>query len=143
MLLNLPDGAAPKTVLYVEDSPANLALVAQLISRRVDLKMLAAINGCSGILLAKEARPDVIILDINLPDIHGYEMLKILLGNPATSHIPVIALSSDAYPRQIEKGIKAGFFLYMTKPFKIDEFMDAIDTALNHAATSQEKQLLT
>jgi CheY-like chemotaxis protein len=105
--------------------------------------MLAAINGCAGILLAKEAQPDVIVLDINLPDIHGYEILKILLGDPATSHIPVIALSSDAFPRQIEKGIKAGFSLYMTKPFKIDEFMDAIDTALNHASASQEKRLLT
>ena len=82
--------------------------------------------------MAREYCPAVIIMDINLPDINGFSALENLRENPATTHIPVIALSSDAYPRQIEKGIEAGFFRYVTKPFQIDEFMDALDAALHY-----------
>jgi CheY-like chemotaxis protein len=129
-------------VLCVEDNPANLALVEQLIARRRDLKSLTAISGHIGILLAKEFQPDAILTDINLPDINGFEMLKILCSDPTTAHIPVIALSSDAYPRQIEKGLKAGFFLYLTKPFKINELMNALDAALLFGATTQRGKRL-
>jgi PAS domain S-box-containing protein len=125
--------SSKRTLLYVEDNPANLALVEQLIARRTDLKLLTAVDGHLGIQLARAFQPDVILMDINLPGISGFGVLKILGVDPATSHIPVIALSANAVPRDIEKGIEAGFFRYLTKPIKVVEFMDALDVALQHA----------
>jgi len=121
-------------LLYVEDNPANLALVEQLIARRGDLKLLTAIDGHLGIELARAYLPDVILMDINLPGISGYGALKRLREDPATAHIPVLALSANAVPRDIEKGLEAGFFRYLTKPIRVHEFMNALDVALLHAA---------
>ena len=126
--------SAQRTLLYVEDNPANLVLVEQLIARRSDLKLLTAIDGHLGIQLARAYQPDVILMDINLPGISGYGALKILREDPATAHIPVMALSANAIPRDIERGMDAGFFRYLTKPIKVTEFMDALDVALHHAA---------
>ncbi|MCA1863677.1 MULTISPECIES: ATP-binding protein [Janthinobacterium] len=123
-----------RTLLYVEDNPANLALVEQLIARRSDLKLLTAIDAHLGIDLARTYQPDVILMDINLPGISGFGALHILHDDPLTSHIPVMALSANAVPRDIEKGLEAGFFRYLTKPIKVVEFMDALDVALHHAA---------
>jgi PAS domain S-box-containing protein len=127
------NGSEQPTLLYVEDNPANLALVEQLIARRGDLKLLTAIDGHLGIELARAYLPDVILMDINLPGISGYGALKILNDDPATAHIPVLALSANAVPRDIEKGLEAGFFRYLTKPIRVREFMDALDVALRHA----------
>jgi CheY-like chemotaxis protein len=77
--------------------------------------------------------PDVILMDINLPGISGVEAMKILHADPMTAHIPVVALSANAMQRDIQKGMDAGFFRYLTKPIKIDEFMDALDSALASA----------
>ena len=123
-----------RTLLYVEDNPANLALVEQLIARRGDLKMLTAIDGHLGINLARTYQPDVILMDINLPGISGFGVLDVLRRDPLTAHIPVMALSANAVPRQIEKGLQAGFFRYLTKPIKVVEFMDSLDIALHFAA---------
>jgi PAS domain S-box-containing protein len=128
------DQESQRTLLYVEDNPANLALVEQLIARRSDLKLLTAIDAHLGIDLARTYQPDVILMDINLPGISGYGALHILHDDPLTSHIPVMALSANAVPRDIEKGLEAGFFRYLTKPIKVVEFMDALDVALHHAA---------
>jgi PAS domain S-box-containing protein len=124
------------TLLYVEDNPANLALVEQLIARRGDLKLLTAIDGDLGIELARAYLPDVILMDINLPGISGYGVLKHLRDDPLTAHIPVLALSANAVPRDIEKGLEAGFFRYLTKPIRVHEFMDALDVALGNATAS-------
>ena len=128
------DSDTQRTLLYVEDNPANLALVEQLIARRSDLKLLTAIDAHLGIDLARTCQPDVILMDINLPGISGFGALRILHDDPLTSHIPVMALSANAVPRDIEKGLEAGFFRYLTKPIKVVEFMDALDVALHHAA---------
>jgi PAS domain S-box-containing protein len=123
--------AAPlRTLLYVEDNPANLKLVEQLIARRPDMRLLSAVNGKLGIELARDNQPEVILMDINLPGMSGIEALKILREDPATAHIPVIALSANAMPRDIENGLQAGFFWYLTKPIKINEFMDVLNVAL-------------
>ncbi|MEJ7807994.1 MAG: ATP-binding protein, partial [Telluria sp.] len=122
-----------RTLLYVEDNPANMELVEMLIARRSDLKLLTAINGHLGVVMARSYKPDVILMDINLPGLSGIGALKILLNDPATAHIPVIALSANAVPRDIERGMEAGFFRYLTKPIKVVEFMDALDVALNFA----------
>jgi PAS domain S-box-containing protein len=124
------DGAPLRTLLYVEDNPANLRLIEQLIARRPDMRLLSARDGTLGIQLARAQQPEVILMDINLPGISGIEALKILREDPATAHIPIVALSANAMPRDIEKGLQAGFFRYLTKPIRIDEFMDTMDVAL-------------
>jgi signal transduction histidine kinase/ActR/RegA family two-component response regulator len=135
-LLAAPEASEQLTLLYVEDNPANLALVEQLIARRGDLKLVTAIDAYLGIELARACVPDVILMDINLPGMSGYGALKVLRDDPLTAHIPVLALSANAVPRDIEKGIEAGFFRYLTKPIRVREFMDALDVALHHAAES-------
>jgi CheY-like chemotaxis protein len=118
----------------VEDNPANLKLIEQLIARRPDMRLLSARDGNRGIELARASLPEVILMDINLPGISGIEALQILREDPATAHIPVVALSANAMPRDIEKGLQAGFFRYLTKPIKINEFMEALGVALEFAA---------
>ena len=125
--------AALRTLLYVEDNPANLTLIEQLIARRPDMRLLSARDGNRGIQLARAHRPQVILMDINLPGISGIEALRILREDPLTAHIPVVALSANAMPRDIEKGLQAGFFRYLTKPIKVNEFMQTLDVALEFA----------
>ena len=125
------------TLLCVEDNPANLKLIEQLIERRSDLRLLTAVDGTSGIDLAREAQPEVILMDINLPGISGIEALQILRAGSTTAHIPVIALSANAMARDVEKGLEAGFFRYLTKPIRVKEFMDTLDVALEQAAKNR------
>jgi len=127
--------AQMRTLLYVEDNPANLMLVEDLIARLPDIRLLSARDGHRGIEIARTSRPDVILMDINLPGISGITALRILAEDPATAHIPVIALSANAMPHDIEKGLEAGFFRYLTKPIKVNEFMDTLDVTLNFAKT--------
>jgi CheY-like chemotaxis protein len=129
----LPDGALQRTLLYVEDNPANMKLVEQLIARCPDIRLVTAVNGTLGIEIARATRPLVILMDINLPGISGIEALKILRQDPATAHIPVVALSANAMPRDIAKGLELGFFRYLTKPIKVREFMDTLNAALEFA----------
>jgi PAS domain S-box-containing protein len=123
-------GGPRRTLLYVEDNPANLMLVEDLVARRGDLRLISASDGRRGVEAALASLPDVILMDINLPGISGVEALRILSEDPATAHIPIIALSANAVPRDIAKGLEAGFFRYLTKPIRIDEFMDSLDLAL-------------
>ena len=134
-------GAQLRTLLYVEDNPANLLLVEDLIARRPDIRLLSAADGDLGIKMALAELPDVVLMDINLPGISGIQALKILRADPATAHIPVVALSANAIPRDIEKGLTAGFFRYLTKPIKINEFMDTLDVAMKFAQTQRPAQL--
>ena len=127
------------TLLYVEDNPANLKLVEQLIARHPDICLLTAVNGNSGIQLARDSQPEVILMDINLPGISGFEALQILRSDPITAHIPVIAVSANAMPLDIERGLKAGFFRYITKPLKVSEFMEALDVAMAYAGRQSAK----
>ena len=127
-------GAPLRTLLYVEDNPANLKLIEQLIRRRPDIRLLSATDGNLGITLARAHQPDVILMDINLPGISGIEALRILREDPLTARIPVVALSANAMPRDIEKGLQAGFFRYLTKPIRVAEFMETLQSALDYAA---------
>ncbi|PIV33823.1 MAG: hybrid sensor histidine kinase/response regulator, partial [Lysobacterales bacterium CG02_land_8_20_14_3_00_62_12] len=123
-------GTPLRTVLYVEDNPANMELVEQLIARRPDLRMLSAADGNLGIEYARAYLPEVILMDINLPGINGLEAMQLLHADPATAAIPIIALSANAVPRDIERALAAGFFSYLTKPIKVNLFMAALDAAL-------------
>jgi signal transduction histidine kinase/AmiR/NasT family two-component response regulator len=124
------------TLLYVEDNPANLMLVEDLIARRPDIRLLSATDGTRGIEIARAERPDAILMDINLPGISGIKALKILAEDLTTAHIPVVAISANAMPHDIERGLEAGFFRYLTKPIKVHEFMDTLDVALDFANTA-------
>jgi CheY-like chemotaxis protein len=125
--------APQHTLLCVEDNPANLLLVEKLMERRPDIRLLVAKDGIRGVEMARAARPDVILMDINLPGISGLIALGILAEDPQTAGIPVIALSANAMPADIEKGLTAGFFRYLTKPIKVNEFMETLNKALAFA----------
>jgi PAS domain S-box-containing protein len=131
-------GTRLRTLLYVEDNQANMQLVEQLIARRPDLRLLSAVDGMSGIEMARTHLPEVILMDINLPGMSGIQALKILRENPLTAHIPILAISANAMPYDIRKGLEAGFLSYLTKPIKVGEFMTALDLALNHAEKESE-----
>ena len=133
VLVKITQGAPLRTLLYVEDNPANLNLVEQLIARRPEMRLLTAVNGNIGIELARSHQPEVILMDINLPGISGIQALKILREDPAMAHIPVLAISANAMPEDVKKGMAAGFFRYLTKPINVNEFMKTIDAALEFA----------
>ena len=123
-------GHKSQTVLYIEDNPANMLLVEELVSRRPDLCFLSATDASRGIEMAREFLPDMILMDINLPGISGIQALKILREDPVTAHIPVVALSGNAIPRDIRKGLEAGFFRYLTKPINVHDFFATVDATL-------------
>ena len=126
----LPIGLPHHTLLYVEDNQANMKLVEQIIARRPDLRLLTAVDGQLGIELARKALPTVILMDINLPGISGVTAMEILRKDPATAHIPIVALSANANPRDIETSLAKGFFRYLTKPIKIKDFTETLNAAL-------------
>jgi PAS domain S-box-containing protein len=136
------EGAHVRTLLYVEDNLANMELVAQLIARRPDMRLLRAEDGVRGIALARTHLPDVILMDINLPGISGLQALVLLREDPLTQHIPVIALSANAMPRDIERGMEAGFYRYLTKPIKIAEFMLALDQSLEFVHRAMDPMIV-
>jgi CheY-like chemotaxis protein len=127
------EDAPLRTLLYVEDNAANLMLVEDIVDRRPDIKLLSASDGQSGIRMALATLPDVILMDINLPGMSGTQAMHILANDAATAHIPVVALSANAMPLDIENGLEAGFFRYLTKPIKVDEFNSTLDVALAFA----------
>ena len=129
--------ARASTLLYVEDNPANMKLVQKIIERYPDIRLLMASDGIAGVELARTALPDVILLDINLPGINGFETLKLLRDDPLTASIPALAISANAMQSDIKKGQEAGFMRYLTKPIKVDEFMLALNAALDISATGR------
>ncbi|BBP01935.1 PAS domain-containing hybrid sensor histidine kinase/response regulator [Sulfuriferula nivalis] len=134
----IPHGTKLSTLLYIEDNKANMQLVKQLVDRRDNMRLLSAVDGTRGIMLARIHQPDVILMDINLPGISGIQALKMLLEDPVTAHIPVMAISANAMPHDIQRGLNAGFFRYLTKPIRINEFMETLDVALEFAETGAE-----
>jgi CheY-like chemotaxis protein len=129
--LTQPASGAPlRTLLYVEDNPANLTLVERLIARRPDIRLRTAVNGNQGVELARAVQPAVILMDINLPGMSGREAKKVLAADARTAHLPVIALTANAMHSEIRSGIAAGFFRYLTKPIDLDALYTAINDAL-------------
>jgi signal transduction histidine kinase/ActR/RegA family two-component response regulator len=129
-----PVGSAPRTILYIEDNPANLRLVQEILAFRTDLRLLGAPDGHAGLALAHTHRPAIVLMDLNLPGMSGFEVLAQLRRDPDTAHIPVVALTANAMPRDIERGLSAGFARYLTKPIDIEQFNEAIDGVLAQRA---------
>ena len=123
-----------QTVLYVEDNPSNLALVKGILSRRAGIRLLTAPQAQLGLDLARSHRPDLIILDINLPGMDGYDVLKLLKTFDETRDIPVVALTANATTRDIERGNVAGFARYLVKPLDVPLFLDTVDAFLSARA---------
>lgn len=123
-------GAEPtKTcdILYIEDDIANFILVERILELRPSLALKHANTGQSGVEVALLEKPKLILLDLNLPDIHGADVLRLLQSTPETSPIPVVVLSANVLPSQIERLLAAGARNYLTKPFDIDPFLAVVD----------------
>jgi CheY-like chemotaxis protein len=127
--LTTPD-EADATILYIEDTHANIRLVENIIAGMGRLNLLSATSGKSGIALAKTTSPRLILLDLNLSDMSGAEVVKQLQQDERTMHVPVIILSADATPARIAELRETGILDYVTKPFEIDQFTRTIRSAL-------------
>jgi CheY-like chemotaxis protein len=120
-------------VLYIEDNPASQQLVSSALAHRPDTRLLLASNGKEGLELARMVLPDVILMDNNMPILSGSEAQAMLKADPRTSGIPIIALTANAMPAAIAKGLTAGFFSYLTKPVDIEELERTLENALRQA----------
>ncbi len=127
------------TLLYVEDNPANLRLVEDYLAARPDIRFLSASQAELGLELARAHRPDLIILDINLPELDGFKVLKHLQNYDETYEIPTIALSANAMAKDIKKGLNAGFKEYLTKPLDMEKFLKVIEKYLPAAQSVSEE----
>lgn len=133
----LPPSNAKITILQIENNQANAELVNQLIARRIDLKLLTATNGIQGIEMARTFQPAIILIDMVMPQMNGIECLALLRGYAETSHIPVLILSSNAFPGIDKKCLAAGAFAFLTKPYKIEDLLASIDAGLTYVAEMQ------
>ena len=134
-----PAGAllpAPRSVLLIDDQSANVSLIERVLEARDNLRLLTALDGMSGLAQARRHVPDLILLDLHLPDIGGDEVLRRLRSEPRTREVPVVVLSADATRTQIDRLKALGAREYLTKPFRIRELLGAVDAALAAAAPS-------
>ena len=118
------------TILYIEDNASNLALVKRIFDRWPRARLLVAMQGQPGLAMAREHRPDLLLLDLDLPDLPGEEVLRRWRADPATRAIPVVVVSADATPAQIARLRAAGARDYLTKPLDIARFLATVDEAL-------------
>jgi CheY-like chemotaxis protein len=117
-------------VLYIEDNPANLKLVVHILGRRPHIHLLTAHTPELGIELALAHKPELILLDINMPGSDGYRILEIFKTDARLKTVPVIAVTANAMPRDIERGMQAGFAAYLTKPLDVEQFLNVVDSRL-------------
>ncbi|WP_426071882.1 ATP-binding protein [Janthinobacterium sp. DSP2-3-3] len=136
----LLDNSAPVTLLYVEDNPANLTLVEEIVRYCPQLQLLTATDGRLGVEMARTHLPQLILMDINLPNVNGTDALKLLRADPRTAHIPVIALTANAMPGDVERSMALGFYRYLTKPINLDEFTEAINSTLAYVAQQRRQK---
>lgn len=117
-------------ILYIEDNPMNLSLVERILKQRTDIKLLSAPRAKLGLELARSHRPDLILMDINLPGMNGLEALEYLKIQEETCGIPVVALSANVMQQDMDKAKKVGFYEYLTKPVNIDRFFEVLNKIL-------------
>ncbi len=129
---NSQPAAGKAQVLYVEDNVPNFELVENILKDRPEIDLLWAETGEKGLLLAREHKPRLILLDLDLPDIHGSVVLERLHADPSTAQLPVVVISADATPSRIEKMLSAGARNYLTKPFDIRRFLYIVDDVVAH-----------
>ena len=141
----VPASARPATTkwvaLYIEDNQPNVQLMQGILARRPEIRLLTAFQGALGLELTRQYCPDIILLDLHLPDMNGDEVLRSLRENPQTSHIPVVMVSADATPRQIERLLQLGANEYLSKPFDVNNFLEMLDNLIGK--TTEELALPT
>ena len=132
---DVPNGQGPKertgpmlTVLYIEDNLSNLQLVERVLSRRPGVRLISAMRPQLGLELAAEHHPDLILLDLHLPDMPGQEVFRRLRAEPRTAHVPVVVLSADARPSLIEDLLAEGVRAFLTKPLDVKELLELLNT---------------
>jgi len=118
------------TVLYIEDNPSNLKLISQILGQRQHIQVYTAHTPELGIELAKKHQPNLLLLDINMPGMDGYQVLEVIKDISELKNMPVIAVTANAMPKDIERGIEAGFADYVTKPIDINKFLNTVDNCL-------------
>jgi len=129
-----PPPATPRaTLLYVEDNPVNALIISELVARRGDLQLHIAVDGVSGVRRALELRPDLVLLDMQLPDIDGHEVLRRLRAHPSLAQVPVVALSANAMPEEVDRALRAGMSDYWTKPLNFTAFMASLEAQFGPA----------
>jgi CheY-like chemotaxis protein len=126
----VPEGTTPSAVLYIEDNLSNLTLVERVLAQRPAVKVVAAMQGRLGLELARQHEPALILLDLHLPDIGGDEVLERLREDPLTASTPVVIVSADATPGQVDRLIAAGAAGYLTKPIEVADLLRVVDDAL-------------
>jgi CheY-like chemotaxis protein len=126
-------------LLHVDDDPAALALIAQLVARRSDVLLLRAANAKRGLKLARAARPQVILLNVDLAGSDALQFMKLVRADPATQSTPILALGADVAPGAVTKSLEAGFFQYLARPIKAEQFLEALSDALEFAARELEE----
>jgi CheY-like chemotaxis protein len=119
---------ADLSVLYIEDNPANVEVIARFLHGRPNMTLLSATSGRAGLDCAVRDVPDIILLDLNLPDLHGGQVLNELKADPATAAIPVVILSADASRGVIHRLLAGGAFAYLTKPVELTELSELLDS---------------
>jgi CheY-like chemotaxis protein len=125
-------GSTVHTVLYIEDNPANLRLIERLLGSRPDIRLITAMHGSSGLELAAKHHPDLILLDLNLPDMAGEEVQSRLLASEWLREVPLVIVSADASSKQSERHLGLGAAAYLTKPFDVKKLLGVIDHLLGH-----------
>jgi CheY-like chemotaxis protein len=124
-------------IVYIEDNLLNQQLVRRILEARKDVRLITASAGLPGLSCAREEHPDLVLLDLNLPDMHGSEVLRLLRADPKTEHTPVVVISADATASQIERLLSAGAQNYLTKPINIARFLHTVDQILDGLTTVQ------
>jgi CheY-like chemotaxis protein len=131
--------AQARTVLYIEDNLANLRLIERIVQHRPEIELISAMQGGLGLELARQHDPDLILLDLHLPDMSGDEVLRRLQEHPDTNTIPVVVISADATPGQIERLLAAGARNYLTKPLNLTQFAQVLEDNLNGSKVQSPK----
>jgi len=116
-----------RRILYIEDNLSNLTLVQQILEEQGDVDLITAMQGSIGLDLARRHAPELILLDLHLPDMPGWDVLSQLKGDPATRSIPTIVISADATRPQIKRLMSAGAAAYLTKPLDVEKFVRALE----------------
>jgi CheY-like chemotaxis protein len=129
-------------LLYIEDNLANLRLVERLLSHRIGIQLITAIKGTLGFELAQQHHPDLILMDVHLPDVSGLVLVERLRADPRTANVPIVMLSADATAGQIRRLLQAGANDYLTKPLEVSDFHSVINTYLKGKSDADDSSSL-
>jgi CheY-like chemotaxis protein len=128
-------------VLYIEDNLSNLQLVERVLSRRPGVRLISAMRPQLGLDLAAEHDPDLLLLDLHLPDMPGQEVLRRLRAEPRTAEVPVVVLSADARPALIKELLTQGARAFLTKPLDVKELLELLDAVASERERGRPAEL--